>query len=177
MRSRTLTHALAALLATTATLAQAEAPQRCFGELMGADKHSTVRIGCEFREPRLDFDFMGREFQVWKEANLGAWRRNESSARSVFELGAALGARHWLNGRDFFIEGSFGIKLLSHARIDAGKTLSTAFQFSESLGIGTRFGVLGEQEVSARYTHISNAGIKHPNPGVDGFGIRYSIVF
>jgi lipid A 3-O-deacylase len=66
-----------------------------------------------------------------------------------------------------FVEAGIGVRLLSHLHTTPERSLSTAFQFSNELGAGLQFGPQGRVTVGLRYQHISNAGIKRPNPGMD----------
>ncbi|MDB5803011.1 MAG: acyloxyacyl hydrolase [Betaproteobacteria bacterium] len=65
----------------------------------------------------------------------------------------------------FFVDVGIGADLLSRTQIGT-RNLSTAFQFNELIGAGAAFGERHQYEVAARVQHVSNAGIKEPNPGV-----------
>lgn len=45
--------------------------------------------------------------------------------------------------------------------------ISSSFQFDDRLGFGVLFGKQKQFELSYMYNHLSNAGIKRPNPGID----------
>ena len=70
-------------------------------------------------------------------------------------------------GGVFFVEAGIGARLLSHTYTSPTRTLSTAFQFSDELGVGLQFGREGRATLGLRYQHISNAGIASPNPGMN----------
>ncbi|MDR0274189.1 MAG: acyloxyacyl hydrolase [Burkholderiaceae bacterium] len=113
------------------------------------------------------------------EVVLGQW--HVPQARNIAELGYSpvlrlerLGA----SGSLFFFEGSIGARLLSHTWIAPNKTLSTAFQFADMLGVGMQWGQgAGEQTVGLRYQHQSNADIKKPNPGINFMMLYYRYAF
>src|SRR5258708_2445212 len=65
-----------------------------------------------------------------------------------------------------YLEASFGGHLLSRRRINGNRELSTAFQFGEFIGGGVLFGPRQQYGFGARLQHISNGGIKNPNPGL-----------
>jgi len=74
-----------------------------------------------------------------------------------------------------FIEGQLGV-----AYADIPKHIQgTRFSFTESAGLGLRYFVSGRTafELSGRFRHLSNAGIKEPNPGINEvyvlFGVSY----
>ena len=53
----------------------------------------------------------------------------------------------------------------------------TRLNFSDNLGLGRTFGARGEQELSLRWQHTSNGGIRKPNPGQDLLLVRYAHAF
>ena len=108
------------------------------------------------------------------ELELAAWR--VPKARDLLELGYSpvLRRERPLRGGQalLFVEGSIGARLLSHTRVAPERSLSTAFQFSDMLGVGVQWGAQGRSTLGLRYQHVSNLGIKRPNPGLD-FGQLY----
>ncbi|MDR0479282.1 MAG: acyloxyacyl hydrolase [Burkholderiaceae bacterium] len=112
--------------------------------------------------------------QVWRvrlrhEIALGAWYVPQE--RTITEFGYSPVLRLEKPGaseRTFFVEGSIGVRLLSHTRLAPRTPLSTGFQFADMLGTGVQFGQgSGAQTVGLRFQHQSNADIKHPNPGIN----------
>jgi lipid A 3-O-deacylase len=57
------------------------------------------------------------------------------------------------------------------------KEFSTAFNFVDVIGVGRSIGADRRQELSLRISHISNAGIKKPNPGEEFLQLRYAVMF
>jgi hypothetical protein len=55
--------------------------------------------------------------------------------------------------------------------------MSTAFQFGSHIGLGYRFGAKRSYEIGYRFQHISNAGIKKPNPGINFHQVRVQYHF
>jgi len=66
-----------------------------------------------------------------------------------------------------FIEVGAGIRLLTNPRISEYETLSTAFQFAPMGGVGVQFGARQQYLAGFRFQHLSNGGIKEPNPGIN----------
>ena len=62
-----------------------------------------------------------------------------------------------------YLEAAIGLHLVQ-AHISAARVFSTAFQFGDHVGIGWRS---GHWDFAARLQHLSNAGIDHPNPGIN----------
>lgn len=119
------------------------------------------------------------EGQQWRldlrhELELTGW--DVPQAKNIIELGYSpvLRLNRQLQKGVFFVEGSIGARLLSHTRIAPDKTLSTAFQFSDMLGAGWQW---DRSTVGMRFQHISNAGIKKPNPGINFLQFYYRYRF
>ena len=55
--------------------------------------------------------------------------------------------------------------------------MSTAFQFSDTLGAGVQFGNRARSTVGVRFQHLSNASIKRPNPGINFTQVYYQQSF
>lgn len=75
-------------------------------------------------------------------------------------------------GALFFLEASIGVRALSHTRVSDRRDLSSSFQFADILGAGWQWGPHGRSTLGVRIQHISNAGLKKPNPGIN-FGQVY----
>ena len=63
----------------------------------------------------------------------------------------------------FYLEAAIGLHLVQ-THISAARVFSTAFQFGDHVGIGWRS---RQWDFSARLQHLSNAGLDHPNPGIN----------
>jgi lipid A 3-O-deacylase len=81
------------------------------------------------------------------------------------------GASRW------FVEAGVGATLTTTIYQTQRKRFSTSFNFADHVGVGRSLGASGEKEISLRFRHFSNAGIKHPNPGVNFVEVRYSFRF
>lgn len=73
-----------------------------------------------------------------------------------------------------FVEAAIGAHLLSTTHID-NRRMSTAFQFGEQLALGVRVPGRLPLAISLRAEHVSNGGIKEPNPGVNFLGLRVQL--
>ena len=113
------------------------------------------------------------------ELELAAWR--VPKARDLLELGYSpvLRLERPLRGGQalLFVEGSIGARLLSHTRVAPERSLSTAFQFSDMLGVGVQWGAQGRSTLGLRYQHVSNLGIKKPTPGINFVQVYYAYRF
>lgn len=110
----------------------------------------------------------GWQLAMGYELNVGYWNStSQNNPRDPWEIGIspvftlAWRRYHWVP----FMEASIGVRLMSETRTSDDHEFSTAFQFGEFLGAGMAFGKDQRAAVGYRFQHISNAGIKAPNPG------------
>lgn len=119
------------------------------------------------------------QLQLRHEAELAVWRLSttpdlvELGYSPVFRLQRATGAVP----SGFYVEGAIGVRLLSRTHIHTDTSLSTAFQFSDMIGTGYQWGEQGRHTLGLRLQHLSNAGIKHPNPGINYTTLFYRYAF
>jgi len=74
---------------------------------------------------------------------------------------------------NFTFNGGVGVSWLDSRKL-GGKELSTNFQFNDHIGISYR--INNTASIEYRITHISNADIKKPNPGIDGHQVYLKII-
>jgi len=112
------------------------------------------------------------------EAELAEWIPNSGTNRhNVTELGFTPIVRLEKHGAGIvpFLELGLGARVLSSTYTSDEHRSGTAFQFSEIVGVGAMFGAKQQYEAGFRFQHISNAGIKEPNPGTNFYTgyVRY----
>jgi hypothetical protein len=114
-------------------------------------------------------------FSLIGEAHVAWWHTNEGDEHeNIGEIGVTPIIR-FIKGSGLirpYIEAGAGIRLLTSPRISSTLTLSTAFQFADMAGIGVQFGGHQQYQAGYRFQHISNGGIKEPNPGIN-FSLLY----
>ncbi|MPZ42925.1 MAG: outer membrane beta-barrel protein [Betaproteobacteria bacterium] len=76
-----------------------------------------------------------------------------------------------------YLEAAIGFHLLSHTSLSPQRRFGTKFQFGDHLGLGVRFGTRHAFDVGYRYQHLSNAGIKQPNQGIEFHQVRLQYHF
>lgn len=105
------------------------------------------------------------------------WRAPEAvdGRRTYAQIGVIATWRYRFDrgASPWFVEGGLGGTVMNHVYRTADEPFSTAFQFTEVVGIGRSFGARGEHELSVRAQHVSNASIKKPNPGANFVRLRY----
>jgi lipid A 3-O-deacylase len=123
----------------------------------------------------------GGEFTAYAELFAGEWRAKVGDdRRSTAQVAIVplLRFRFGQGGRsDWFAEGGIGASYFSNLYERDDKHFSTRFNFHDTIGLGRSFGAHREHELTLRLSHISNAGIKHPNPGENFVQLRYAHSF
>ncbi len=135
------------------------------------------RATLNYETPTLwDYNLGGNwgRLEVTGEAGVSYWWASGSRKPSTaVQLHATPFLRWWI-GERFFIEGGIGATVFNKTRF-ADKTISTAFQFGDQIGIG--FLMTPNSKIGLRYAHFSNASIKTPNPGLDIVELGYTYRF
>ena len=112
---------------------------------------------------------------------VGNWHaRNDVGGHSNFaHVGGILNWRYrFSEGHSpWFGELGFGASVMDRIYPTPQRQFSTAFQFTEVIGVGLSLGDHGRHEVALRLQHFSNAGIKEPNPGESFLRARYTYRF
>ena len=74
----------------------------------------------------------------------------------------------------WFVDTGVGATLANHRFITPEREFSTRFNFATHLGVGVELGAQRQHELQLRLEHVSNAGIKEPNPGANFVQLRYT---
>lgn len=107
------------------------------------------------------------------EVELSFWRARRGQNVVEFGYSPVLRMeRPTARGNLFFVEASIGVRGLSHTRVSADRDMGSHYQFSDVLGAGWQWGPDGRSTLGVRFQHLSNGGIKKPNPGIN-FGQVY----
>jgi lipid A 3-O-deacylase len=129
---------------------------------------------------------------AWWRSSSGAWTVSTEllasywSAKQVtgdrkgfLQLAAVPVLRYRFDGgrSPWFAEAGIGVSFTNEKYVRDGKAFSTSFNFYDTVGAGMSFGAQRENELGVRILHISNAGIKKPNPGENFIQLRYARAF
>ncbi len=76
-----------------------------------------------------------------------------------------------------YLEAAIGFHLLSETSVSDRRQFGSSFQFGDHVGIGIRFGPRHAYDLGYRYQHLSNAGIKQPNNGINFHQLRLQYHF
>ncbi|MFC5431649.1 MAG: acyloxyacyl hydrolase [Paraburkholderia sp.] len=113
----------------------------------------------------------GYHFTVVGEGHVAYWDLEEKpvSHANIWEFGFTPVFRFVKSSGYIrpFIEAGVGVRLLSHVDETRDRSFSSSFQFADMVGVGAQFGERQNYQAGFRFQHLSNAGLKHPNPGVN----------
>jgi lipid A 3-O-deacylase len=107
------------------------------------------------------------------EAQVGQW--SGPGKRTVTDLGLTPVFRFQQTSPakiSPYVEAAIGFHLISPTSFDENRHFSTAYQFGDHIGAGARFGERGRYDLSLRFQHLSNGGIKQPNDGINFLQLR-----
>lgn len=134
------------------------------------------RFGLAYETPALwshSFTNNGR-VDLSLELGAGYWSaRKDREPDSMWQLSAVPMVRWWPSDT-YYLEIGVGPSYMSRTNF-AGKEISTKFQFTSHVGGGFVFNEV--HRLGLRYTHVSNASIKTPNPGLDLIEASYTYQF
>lgn len=105
----------------------------------------------------------------WSADAVGGGRQGLTQVALVpsLRMRLARGASPW------FIELGIGVSWMDRKFTTPRKTFGSEWNFYDVMGVGYSFGEEHEHELGARWAHVSNAGLKNPNPGQDFLQLRY----
>lgn len=143
----------------------------------GLEDTRLLRLNVSHGEGRPLFASARWRWSYYWEGNLSYWYlyKQKEGEKRLLEVGLTPNLRleprrAWRWGRPF-VEAGIGVRLLSKVHIGA-RDLSSAFQFGSHAGFGLRFGEREAWEAAWRIEHLSNAGLRQPNPGINFTMVR-----
>ena len=130
----------------------------------GTRQVDMYRFGAQWRQkqPRWLED---TRFNIYWDASIGAW---DGDTGGLVDLGITPVLRYGsLHGG--YVDAGIGFHYLSDTHISSAIEFSTKYQFGDHVGAGWRF---DRYDFSLRLQHLSNAGIRNPNPGINFLELR-----
>ncbi|SAL25603.1 deacylase [Caballeronia choica] len=174
-KSAWLIRSLRSTLLAACALASATANADRFGVQVGAgvaDRDmKKVDLGAVWDPNWTWWEIAGFHFTVVGEGHVSYWHSYEDQTvnPNILEIGVTPVLRFVKSAGYIrpFIEAGVGIRLLSHTRITETFSVGSVFQFADMVGIGAIFGAHQNYQAGFRFQHLSNGGIKEPNPGIN----------
>lgn len=161
---------IAAVVLALPLVSNAADPQwiSAFGRGMDAADTDIVRLGYRFALPAKDAWWMPTHAQlggsVWRVPDIaGTTRRLDLNATAI-----------WRNDRPWgYLEAGIGPYLLSKTIHNEDTRMPSSLEFGSHLGIGFR--LTNNQTLGIGLQHLSNAGIKQPNGGINLVLLQYTV--
>ncbi len=140
------------------------------------------RVGVQWKWSKRWFDTGNWHLGGYWDASLGYWDNKSPGAThsSIFDAGLTPVFRFQQNnpsGFSPYVEAGIGIHFLSHTSVTAQRQFGSSFQFGDHVGVGLRLGGKGQYDLGYRFQHLSNAGIKQPNNGINFHQVRLQYNF
>jgi lipid A 3-O-deacylase len=135
------------------------------------DKTKMVRVGAQWKWDKQWWQSNGTNIGGYWDATLAQWRSNRfqnipGNSQNITIIGITPVFRFQNDSqKGFYAEAGIGAHLLSELYDNAGRKLSTRFQFGDHVGVGYVFG--NNFDLGLKIQHFSNGSIKKPNSGVD----------
>jgi hypothetical protein len=103
------------------------------------------------------------------EVSAGGWRGGN---HDVYDIGVTPVFRFQRSEGGPYVEAAIGARVVSDRHVTRRDTFSTRYQFADHIGLGTRFGERNRYDLGLRLQHMSNGGIREPNPGINFLMLR-----
>jgi lipid A 3-O-deacylase len=167
--------ALAIGLLLAGTQLSAQAVDSASLEFGTGNRTQYLRAGLQWNFQRPLYQSDNLLLRGYWDLDLAQWRGNQYRDRpgahqNITEIGFTPMFRVQKPGSRLFAEAGVGAHLLSHVYDNNARQLSTALEFGSKLGIG--YSVTPATDIGLSVQHYSNAGIKHPNGGVNFASVR-----
>lgn len=173
--------ALAPLPALAQNTAPAQATSSLYLQVARASEHTqTYTVGLTRPWATWQSTLWGAPLRGHWDLHLSQWASDHPGGRQhTTVLGITPTLRLWPGGLGaaWFVEGGIGAVLANRRYSTPSKTFSTRFNFASHLGVGVRLGAQQQHEWLLRVQHVSNAGLKKPNPGENFLQLRYALHF
>lgn len=155
--------------------AQSWAPQGAFVQTgLGENRLKSVGVGAVWPCACLQ-GLLGGRVDGHIEASLSYWNVRGVTGRSSYASLAVVPMFRYRfdQGRSpWFVEAGIGAVVTDRMYRTRNKSFGTLLNFSDHIGMGYRLSP--KSELSLHIQHVSNAGIKEPNPGENLLNLRYA---
>ena len=150
---------LAVLALALAAAIPAHALDGVSGEVGTGDRGvSMARVSTYRNQPAR---WLPRSVKLHWELSVARW---DAEPDPIYDLSVTPVFRYSPGERGRYLEAAIGAHWLSGTSVHPEAPFSTRFQFGDHIGIGYRG---ARYDVGMRLQHLSNGGIRQPNPGVN----------
>lgn len=151
-----------------------------YASFSGGKKAQKSTLGLQWNWDSRWYESNGTHIGGYWDANISRWRGNDHftlhQTQMLTEAGITPVFRWQSNsGTGYYFDAGIGVHLISGSWDNAARQLSTHFQFGDVLAVGYKFNK--DLDLALKLEHISNAGIKQPNSGMNFLGLRLNYRF
>jgi lipid A 3-O-deacylase len=132
----------------------------------GTSQTNLVRVGLQWQGHRKAFENSSWQIVHYIDLGFGGWNGEHGT---VYDLGFTPVFRFQRANRSLYFEAAVGFHMISDLAFKGDVETSTRFQFGDHIGVGI---MNGRYDWSLRLQHLSNAGIRDPNPGINFLQLR-----
>lgn len=120
-----------------------------------------------------NYQFSGNRGKLELFAELGAayWKADGARYPSDAWQFSAIPMLRWTVRQRYYLQAGVGPTVFNRTRF-AGERIGSAFQFGSHLELGAF--ISSSSRLGLRVSHVSNAGIERPNPGLEVFQLIYT---
>lgn len=140
---------------------------------IGDREAAIVRVGAQWNWRRRWLESGGWHLGGYWDFTVGFWH---GGSKDFLELAFTPTFRYQRSqGGSPYLEAAIGLHLLDNVHVAEDRSFSSRFQFGDHIGAGVRFGPGGRYDLGVRLQHLSNAGIRNPNPGINFLQLRLQV--
>ncbi len=137
----------------------------------GSHETNMAGVGLQWQGHTKWFEHTNWHIAHYLELTFGGWNAEEDT---VYDLGFTPVFRFVRSRGQPYFEAAIGFHVLSDLDFKDGVQTSTHFQFGDHIGAGF---VHGRYDFGVRLQHLSNGGLKPPNPGINFAVLRLAYHF
>jgi len=137
----------------------------------GSGRTNLLRMGLQWRGHDQWFEHSSWHVAHYMELAFGGWNNGN---HTVYDAGITPVFRFERSGGSPYFEAAIGFHAVSKLEFEDSRETSTKFQFGDHVGAGI---LRGRYDFGLRLQHLSNGGIRNPNPGINFliFRVQYRL--
>jgi lipid A 3-O-deacylase len=133
---------------------------------VGTHEVSLWRLGLQWKAPPFDWMEKHSRWSWYWDVSIGGFHGDEGT---VHDFGVTPVFRYMKAAHGAYLEGGIGAHIFSDSHINSDLGFSTRFQFGDHLAAGYQ---ARKWDGQLRLQHLSNGGMKNPNPGINFLILR-----
>jgi lipid A 3-O-deacylase len=132
----------------------------------GTGKTTLLRVGMQWHGRDKWFEHSSWHVARYLDLAFGGW---DNGDKTVYDLGLTPVFRFERSTGSPYFEAAIGFHAVSDLQFERARATSTHFQFGDHVGVGF---VRDRYDWALRLQHLSNGGIRNPNPGINFLQVR-----